>query len=449
MKNPLKFLPFLIIPAVMVQVSCTSADVREPLEGFNPACKLPGDVVAQGGEKVELDVILRDFPVNHYGFEEFDSDKNTNGVCAGSNVAQANAQAKKPENGICVSGGNYVPCTGVISCSGSNCNSYNTAPGSNGKDASWTYPNQLMYGEYSDACGKVNGVNKRGYKSGPDMEPGCSGGNWQNPVFVTKGMVQETLDYSQCEGKWIGAPSDPKHIRGRFCAHPMPDNGACYGDRLDEWFTDGGAARRFEDVMELTHVDGNMYRIKFDYNTSKDWGGPRSGLDRGYFPLDAKEGTYGKQSLNIWCGSHYPNSECDGRYGYSNWHENPGLAGGYVENNPSKYGYLWHNYGFTMAGSAVFKYNENANDIFEFISNGDMWVFIDSKLAVDLGGTHLAAPAKVNIKEYGIQRGWADGTMHSINFFYANRQTEGSDLMIKLAISELTPSPPPIVDPCP
>jgi fibro-slime domain-containing protein len=302
-----------------------------------------------------------------------------------------------------------------------------------------------MYGEYaeSNTCPKVNGKNKRGYKNGPDIEPGCSDGAWQNPVFVTKGMVQETLDYSQCEGRWIGALSDPEHIRGRYCARPMPGNGACYGGNLDEWFTDGGAARRFEDVMILDRVGStNMYSIKFDYNkVNPDWG------DRGYFPLDSKEGTYGKQSLSIWCGANYPDDVCRNETGVNYW-RNEATALSYV-NSGKVSPNLLHNYGFTMAGSAEFKYDINADDVLEFVSNGDMWVFIDGNLAVDLGGTHIAAPAKVNIKNYGSERGWEDGSMHAINFFYANRQTEGSDLMIKISITDQTSSQfPPTVDPC-
>jgi fibro-slime domain-containing protein len=77
-----------------------------------------------------------------------------------------------------------------------------------------------------------------------------------------------------------------------------------------------------------------------------------------------------------------------------------------------------------------------------------MWIFIDGDLFeddetgahADLGGNHLAAPAVIDIKRYAGRKGWANGSMHVINFFYVERQTDGSNLMLELAISNLTPS---------
>lgn len=87
----------------------------------------------------------------------------------------------------------------------------------------------------------------------------------------------------------------------------------------------------------------------------------------------------------------------------------------------------------------MFKYESGKNDVFEFMNSNDMWVFIDGILVVDLGGMHIPAPAKINIEELAVARGWEDGSSHAINFFYADRQTEGSEFMLKIAISELSP----------
>ena len=124
------------------------------------------------------------------------------------------------------------------------------------------------------------------------------------------------------------------------------------------------------------------------------------------------------------------------------------------------------NYAFTMMGYAKFKYRK-ANqspipEVFEFAGDDDMWIFVDGVLAVDLGGTHLSAPGSVNIQTLALNNhgchpgeplagdvncqgasdatGWADNTWHHLHFFYADRQTDGSNIYIRTSLSELAPS---------
>jgi len=382
------------------------------------------------GDYIELDVIIRDFPVGYAGFEEFDAEKRNSGKCTEKNDARESKWT--PENRICFKGTNYVPC-------------------SEGGE-------QLGYGRDPDGKNhkNSNGESWRGYCNGPDRTTECkcnANGNtvsagdcdWANPVGVTKGMVGDRLDYSACSDEERGGNSVEEAIKGRYCARPKVGNGDCYGSGVMDWFTDKDPARRFEDVMKLNQVSGTFYEINYDYNTKTEWR-PGSGYyDNGYFPLDKYEGTHGLQSLNVWCpkdknaaGINYdlgPNCQ---KWNDAGGGKDPDAAQKAVKNGvPER---LLHNYGFSMAGSGEFKYDANKNEEFQFIGDDDMWIFIDGDLFVDLGGTHLAAPAKISITDYGKSKGWEDGSQHAINFFYLDRQTDGSNMKLRISISNLSPS---------
>ena len=69
---------------------------------------------------------------------------------------------------------------------------------------------------------------------------------------------------------------------------------------------------------------------------------------------------------------------------------------------------------------------------FSFRGDDDIWVFIDSKLAVDLGGTHLAAPGYVKLDTLtGLHGRLVLGETYPIDIFFCDRRTDMSNVRIK------------------
>ena len=83
---------------------------------------------------------------------------------------------------------------------------------------------------------------------------------------------------------------------------------------------------------------------------------------------------------------------------------------------------------FCFESHANFRYKKGLR--FSFRGDDDIWVFIDNKLAVDLGGTHLAAPGYVDLDKF--MGATAEvGQTYDIDIFFCDRRTTMSNVRIK------------------
>ena len=84
-----------------------------------------------------------------------------------------------------------------------------------------------------------------------------------------------------------------------------------------------------------------------------------------------------------------------------------------------------HNFLFCLHGHAAFEYTPGLK--FEFRGDDDVWVFVNNKLAVDLGGTHAPESASINLDKMKLR----EGGVYPFDIFYCERQTNGSSILIR------------------
>ncbi len=87
-----------------------------------------------------------------------------------------------------------------------------------------------------------------------------------------------------------------------------------------------------------------------------------------------------------------------------------------------------HNMNYCMESHATFVYQKGQK--FEFRGDDDVWVYIDGKLAIDLGGIHTPKADTIDLDKLNLTA----GKTYNWDFFYCERQPCGSSLRIKTSI---------------
>jgi fibro-slime domain-containing protein len=81
---------------------------------------------------------------------------------------------------------------------------------------------------------------------------------------------------------------------------------------------------------------------------------------------------------------------------------------------------LPHNFAFTVEQHATFRVK--GGEFFDFTGDDDIFVFINGRLAVDLGGVHGAETGAIDLDTLGLPK----GEMVPLDIFSAERHTTGS-----------------------
>ncbi|KAK5583879.1 hypothetical protein RB653_005483 [Dictyostelium firmibasis] len=222
----------------------------------------------------------------------------------------------------------------------------------------------------------------------------------QGPAFLTKGMVKSDLSKTL---KFPELVTMDVNLAGKKGTNYM---GTMYNPQLFKYF--------FSENVEAdnnTQNSGKNFPLKINLTLTynKDNAAYEFSSDQ-FFPINNK-GFNDKTTWNV--PSNYKKSSSA-----ADWWS--------MSSSP---GYLANNYNYCIKLNSKFTYQAKG-EIFKFKGDDDVWVFINNKLAVDLGGLHLAERQDIDLKTLSLTK----GTTYDLDFFYCERRATASSMQISTNI---------------
>jgi fibro-slime domain-containing protein len=109
-------------------------------------------------------------------------------------------------------------------------------------------------------------------------------------------------------------------------------------------------------------------------------------------------------------------------------------------NGPPVNGVAIHNFAFSTEVHSSFTYH--GGEVFSFRGDDDLWVFINNKMAIDLGGLHPKLDGSANLDAMASTLGITKGGHYALDIFHAERHTDASHFNLTTTIGCLVPVVP-------
>ncbi len=117
--------------------------------------------------------------------------------------------------------------------------------------------------------------------------------------------------------------------------------------------------------------------------------------------------------------------------------------GGFFPINGELYGNYSNtgkNFHFTFELQTEFTYRADSDLTFTFTGDDDVWVYIDGRLVIDIGGVHSAVSQTISLDRLE----WLeDGQTYTLSFFFCERHTTESNFRIETTLELRTVELPP------